>query len=86
MAVRLGLVAVGVVDTSYVGIVGLAAVVVIVAWLDLRRNTETVLYANLAVSPVHVSVIVVVVTLLLELMIGTPLSGLLPSTTTAPAS
>ena len=76
LAVRFALGTLGVVQVGAVGTVAIALVVLAVAWLDLRRNTEIVLCTNLAVSPVLLSTVVVAVSVVVELLVGSPLSSL----------
>jgi hypothetical protein len=80
LAVRFALGTLGVVQVGVVGTVAIALVVLAVAWLDLRRNTEVVLCANLAVSPVLLSTVVVAVSVIAELLVGSPLSSLAAGT------
>lgn len=78
LAVRTALAVLGIIYFSGIGAVGIAATVLVVVWLDLHRNTERTLYANLAVSPVHISVLVVLVSIALEIAVAAPISSLFP--------
>lgn len=77
LAVRLALGLLGYAQVSYMGMLGVATVTLVIAWLDLRRNDELLLYGNLGISPMRMSVVVVSVALALELVVGVPVSGLL---------
>lgn len=84
LAVRVALGILGLISLSYLGAAGLIALVLFVGWLDLSRNTERILYANLAVSPVRISVIIVAVALAVEFSVGAPLARLLLIATEGP--
>lgn len=74
MAVRLALGMLGYVQVTLIGAAGVAVATLVVARLDLRRNDEVLLYANLGVSPVPVGLLVVTVALTLEFLVAAPLS------------
>ena len=79
LAARLALGMLGTVTLSYLGTAALAVLVLLLGWLDLRRNSEVILYANLAVSPVHISAVLVTAALILEFVVGGVLSAVLPT-------
>jgi len=78
LATRMAMGAVGILRVSVPGAGGVAAVVLALAWLDLRRNDEVLLYANLGISGLAISLIVVVVSLTLEAVVAPPLLSVLP--------
>jgi hypothetical protein len=72
-------------STVHLSVLGaglLVGLVLMVTWVDLRRNTELLLYANLAVSPARMSLVIVGLAVSLEVVIGLLLSALaLPPST-----
>lgn len=77
LSVRTALAVLGVVTVPSLGVIALAAVILFITWLDLRRSTELAILANLAVSPFRASAIVVATALLLEVLVGGPLAATL---------
>lgn len=78
LAARLALGTVGILRVSALGAGGVAALVLALVWLDLRRNDEVLLYANLGISGLAISLIAVGLSFILETLVAPPLLSVLP--------
>jgi hypothetical protein len=76
--VRLTAMVIGIVGQPPVGTLLFSALVLALMWLDIRRRKERILYANLGIRPVMISIVVVVVAIVLETTLWMTIAAFAP--------